>query len=382
MSWPLVERRRGPRDTDGPDRRDPTAPVTPQRLDDLARANDLLLSLQSLAVTISSSLDEEEVIRRGVDRARQLVAADAVLVLLVDESGGWRTASGPNDRVAATIDARVLACLESKRAVSLDGGQIWAAADHGVYRALTSRGETVGILAAEWLPGNRPDAAQTEALVGVADALAIALDNARIFARLADRAAADERARMARELHDRVAGSLAALGYEVDGLARGLDADAADRVNRLRARLNVTIDELRGILDDLRTGRDGSGLTRAALDDLAARVRARSNVVVDVDGRFEPLVDSVGSELLLIVGEAMFNAERHSGARQVTVRVTRSGDLLVASVADDGCGLGGAVEGHGLRGMRERAEWIGADLRIDSSDAGTTVTVSVDTSVA
>lgn len=382
MSWPLVERRRGPRDSDGPDRRDPVSPVPDRRLDDLARANDLLLSLQRLAVTISSSLDEEEVIRRGVDRARQLVTADAVMVLLVDESGGWRTASGPNDRVAPAIDTRVLACLESKRAIAIDGGQIWEAADHGVYRALTSRGDTVGILAAEWLPGNRPDAAQTEALVGIADALAIALDNARIFARLADRAADDERARMARELHDRVAGSLAALGYEVDGLARALDGDAADRASRLRESLNMTIGELRGILDDLRTGHDGSGLSRAALDDLAARVRTRSNIAIDVDGRFEPLVDAVGSELLLILGEAMFNAERHSGARHLTVRVSRSGDLLVASVSDDGCGLGGAVEGHGLRGMRERAEWIGADLRIDSSSAGTTVTVSVDTSVA
>ena len=77
------------------------------------------------------------------------------------------------------LDARVLDCLDSNRAVTVEGYSVWPSANVGVYRALRSRGEILGLIAAEWLPGNTPTAAQSEALVGVADAMAIALDNSR-----------------------------------------------------------------------------------------------------------------------------------------------------------------------------------------------------------
>lgn len=373
MSWPLVERRRGDRPPDGPDRR-----VGSGSLDDLIEANGLLHSLQRLAVTISSSLDEDEVIHRGIEQARALVHADAITVLLVDSYGQWRSVGGPSDvdQTNPDLDARVLDCIDSNRAVTVEGHPVWPSANVGVYRALRSRGDLLGLIAAEWLPGNTPTAAQSEALVGVADAMAIALDNSRIFGRLAERAAADERARMARELHDRVASSLAALGYDLDGLAR--EAPDNERIAQTRRRLTSTIEELRGILDDLRTGRDGLGFSEDSVRDLIARVRSRSAVEIDLVGKFAPIEEPVGTELMLLLSEALLNVERHSGADRASVSVMHEHGRLEIRVSDNGRGLGDSREGHGMRGMRERAEWIGASIRIDSSTSGTSIAVTLE----
>jgi signal transduction histidine kinase len=89
-------------------------------------------------------------------------------------------------------------------------------------------------------------------------------------------------------------------------------------------------------------------------------------------------------ELLRIASEAIDNAVRHADATSVAVRVRSSADALEITVADDGRGFvpadAEALSGHyGLRGMRERAEAIGATLRITSNaGAGTTIFVSVE----
>lgn len=375
MSWPLVERRREVRQVD---------PVA--QIDQLARANELLLALQKMAVTLSSSLDVDEVIRRGVEQARRVVKADTIIVALFDRSdGSWSIVAGPDSLLgtrAIPAHSPALRCIESDRPLESTGDQLWIDADHGVYQTLRARGEVLGVLAGEWSAGHRPSVAEREAIVGVADALALALDNARIFSRLADRAASDERSRVARELHDRISGSLAAIGFELDDVARGLGDSGRAAVTRVRSHVNATVTELRELLDDLRGDVHGRGVDRASLSELVDRTARRSGMSVTLDHRIDSVdiieslrADGSATELHLITREALLNAERHSAAARVTVEVLVHDDEVLVRVSDDGRGLDTSRAGHGISGMRERAEWIGATLTIESTNAGTVVTI-------
>ncbi len=377
MMWPLVERRRTVRPDDHVG-----------QIDQLARANELLLALQKMAVTLSSSLDVDEVIQRGVEQARRVVKADTIIVALYDRSDDrWSLVAGPDsviDVAVLPVDSPVLRCVASDRPLVLTGEQLWSEADHGVYQVLRARGDILGFLAGEWSGGHEPAIAETEAIIGVADALALALDNARIFSRLADRVAHDERSRVARELHDRVSGSLAAIGFELDDVARGLGDVERAAIARVRAHIGETVTDLRDLLDDLRTDRDGHSIDRASIAALIERTTRRSGIAVilrhdlDASSSLDVLrTDGSASELHLMIREALLNAERHSGARNILVELEEKEGSVVIRVSDDGRGFDHTKVGHGLSGMRERADWIGASLDVAPGTRGTVVTISL-----
>ena len=206
----------------------------------------------------------------------------------------------------------------------------------------------------------------------------------------AERAArADERARLARELHDSVAKTLAGIGYTASALRMSLGRanggpDGLAAAIESAARRGVG--EARSVIADLRSVEPGA---------LAAVVRrvalawgaepGRPRVVLDVHDVREP-VGPVRDEALSILREALTNAERHSCARSVRVGLHRAGDDVVLSVADDGRGFPvpadptmASTGGHyGLLGMTERAERAGGRLHLHSRPgAGTTVTATL-----
>jgi len=375
MSWPLVERRRSVRSDD------PSG-----HLEQLARANELLLSLQKMAVTLSSSLDADEVVQRGVENARRVVSADAIIVALLDQTdGSWSVVAGPDDVIATdSLNGRSPAfrCLDNDRPIETSDGTLWRMAGHGVYHALRARGQVLGFIAGEWTQGRSATVAEREAIVGVADALALALDNARIFARLAERVARDERSRVARELHDRVSGSLAAIGFELDDLSRGVDEAKRAEIMRVREHVGSTISDIRRLLDDLRADRDGRALDASSVKELADRMTRRSGVKVTVNHRIDSdsvlhqlATDGTATEIHLMMREALLNVERHARARHVVLDLSLSDDQVNVVIRDDGRGFDPELRGHGISGMRERAEWIGASLLIDSGADGTAVTI-------
>ena len=95
-------------------------------------------------------------------------------------------------------------------------------------------------------------------------------------------------------------------------------------------------------------------------------------------------VGDAGTEILRVVGEALTNVRRHSGARNVRVSLRAEGDELVAEVSDDGRGFGpGTAPGVGRGSMRERAEALGGTLEVESGPgAGTRVRLRVPASEA
>ncbi|RKT31203.1 signal transduction histidine kinase [Microbacterium sp. AG1240] len=195
----------------------------------------------------------------------------------------------------------------------------------------------------------------------------------------------DERARIARELHDVLAHSLSQISVQSGVGLHLFDRDperAREALRSIRALSATGLDEVRGVLSFLRG--DERNATSAPLTpqpqlaDLSLLARDRSGLGLDVRlddelrGQTPPSV--VQTTAYRIVQEALTNVVRHSGATTATVTLARDADDLVATVGDDGTGMvPDHVAGGGIRGMRERAELAGGTLVISSDSRHGTV---------
>jgi signal transduction histidine kinase len=236
--------------------------------------------------------------------------------------------------------------------------------------------------------------------VAVATLAGIAIANRRAYARSArgqaEREAQqrvnEERLRIARELHDVVAHTMATITVQAAAASQLLTASperAAESLAAIRAASKDGLRELRAILDVLRNADEPADPTAPApglsrLDALAARVRqAGLPVTVTIDGQPRPLPAVTDVSAFRIIQEALTNAVRHAGPATATVAVRYGADDLRIEVRDDGRGApvipgdgddrrNGAVpgSGHGLRGMRERAAAAGATIEIGPMESG------------
>lgn len=200
----------------------------------------------------------------------------------------------------------------------------------------------------------------------------------------------DERRRLARDLHDGPAQSMAAALFGVDlaisSLARAPET-AREELVRARELLRDALDEVRAMMAGLRPRLlDERGLI-AALQALAGTTPLWGpGVTIETHGLTsgQRLAPDVELALYRIAQEAVSNARRHGSASRVTVRLERTNEGVTLSVADDGHGflprrIGPVGDtGQGLPGMRERARLLGGELTIDSSPgSGTCVVVSI-----
>ncbi|WP_166177083.1 response regulator [Rubrobacter tropicus] len=218
-------------------------------------------------------------------------------------------------------------------------------------------------------------------LQGVANVLAMRVEREEAQEEL-DRVREAERSRVARDLHDEALGDLTyavAEAQHVQSICT--EEEAAQRLGRLAAALKRVGEQLRGAVYDLRLGQERERPFTDLLDTLVELHRTMApdlRISTDVrDGLLSGPLGETGTELLRIIGEALTNARRHSGANNVRVAVWSPGDTLSVEVSDDGRGFdpsAGGPGGTGTRGMRERARLLGADLRVDSAPGeGTTV---------
>jgi signal transduction histidine kinase len=187
---------------------------------------------------------------------------------------------------------------------------------------------------------------------------------------VAERTAADERVRIARELHDVVAHTLSLIVVQSEVLStRVEDGEQRDAARAVAELGRAAMGELHRTLDLLRGGDEpaerGPQPSLADLDRLVEQTRAGGLVVeLSVAGEVRPLPAGVEVSAFRIVQEALTNVRRHASASRVDVRVRFGMEALEVSVEDDGSGAAAAGdrEGHGLRGMRERAAMLGGAL--------------------
>lgn len=203
---------------------------------------------------------------------------------------------------------------------------------------------------------------------------AVHLDTALLFADFRDTATADERKRLAREMHDGVAQDIASLGYIVDALAaRPATPKQGEQFAMLRERITHVVSEVRASVLTLRTSVGESESLGAAIGTVARHLSEVSGVPIQVrlDEHATRLRPEVEAELFRIAQEAMNNAIKHAEPTLIEVLCQVHAPDALVSVTDNGRGLQKArSDSHGLKIMRERAKLINGRLRILDNPAG------------
>jgi two-component system sensor histidine kinase UhpB len=191
-----------------------------------------------------------------------------------------------------------------------------------------------------------------------------------------------ERARVARDLHDEVNQSLTALLLRLEAARVKAPVELAHELAETKALANQAMEELLMLARQLRpTALDDLGL-KAALAGHVQELNRRGTMTADFDahGDFSGLPADVQLVVYRVAQEALSNAVQHAGANNVRVSLVDSGDHVELVIADDGAGFtfDQAARGLGIAGMRERALHVRGDVRVESRPGlGTSVSLNV-----
>lgn len=220
-----------------------------------------------------------------------------------------------------------------------------------------------------------------ELVVGLAAAAGVAIENARLHARVQELTVLEDRERIARDLHDTVIQRLFATGLSLQGTAPLVHTNPDTAVIRIQAAvddLDLTVKHIRSAvfaLEATRAGRDGLrdrvlSLTREAAGALGFDPRVLFDGPVDTG-----TPDDIAADVLATLREAVSNVARHAGARRMEVEVLVSDHEVVLRVTDDGVGPPNpdAPRGHGLANMATRAERHGGVFSIRAGPPAGTI---------
>lgn len=226
-----------------------------------------------------------------------------------------------------------------------------------------------------------------ELLSILAQHAAIALTNARLYERSRELTIAEERSRLAHELHDAVSQKLFSLRLTAQAAAALVDRDPArakGELQQVAALAAEAADELRAAVVELRPAAlDEDGLIHTLRNQIHVLDRAHAATVTFDTCGIKALPAAQEEALLRVAQEALHNALRHSGAAKVDVVLARRGQGAVLSITDSGKGfepraVRRAGRHLGLVSMRDRASGVGGRLRVESAPGkGTTIEMEV-----
>ncbi|MEV3872103.1 GAF domain-containing sensor histidine kinase [Streptomyces sp. NPDC049906] len=370
-----------------------------------------LSAVSSALLAMSRHLEVRDVLKTIVVSARELLDAQYAALGVPDDHGGfaqfvvdgisdeqWR-AIGPLPRQHGILAAMLKdAGTERLADVRMDPRfEGWPAAhpEMSDFLGMPIRDgdEIIGALFLANKNHPAPDGGcgfteEDEDLLAIlAQHAAIALTNARLYERSRELTIAEERSRLAHELHDAVSQKLFSLRLTAQAATALVDRDTArakDALNQVAALAAEAADELRAAVVELRP---------AALDEdgLVATLRTHVQVLdrvhsarVTYRGHLACALPATQEEAVLRVAqEALHNALRHSGAERVDVLLEPHGRGAVLRVTDDGAGFDPEAVRHagrhlGLVSMRDRADGVGGTLTVTSEPGqGTTIQMEV-----
>jgi signal transduction histidine kinase len=217
----------------------------------------------------------------------------------------------------------------------------------------------------------------TGPLLGFADQAALALELAERRRDVEQITLLQDRDRIARDLHDLAIQRLFAAGMTLQSSQRFMEhPEGMERLTRTVDDLDDTIKIIRSTIFGLRShgggGRESDGLrgrvaeaVRASATSLGFPPALRIEGLVETD-----VPGDIADHAVAVLGEALSNAARHSGAQAVDVRLQCTKGELTLTVTDDGCGVPGDVGRSGLKNIEERAVTLGGTLTLGERPEG------------
>jgi signal transduction histidine kinase len=383
--------------------------VIGQMQEKLERQNRELLALHEAGLDIHANLSTDEVLQRVVDQARSLVGARYGALSVIDQEGKIeafltsgltaeeRAAIGPPPTGHGLLGISLHEAQHLRLAdISRDPRAHGFPAHHPPMKSLLAvpilcKGPFRGNLyLTEKIGGSEFTEGDEETLARLATKAAIAIDNAYLHQRLRVLAVAEERLRIAHEMHDGMAQVLAYVNTKAQAvqtyLRAGKTAEADSQLEQLaQAAREVYADAREGILG-LRTASGPDATLATALRTFLDHWQDQSAVEVEFEAddglRLDPAVEL---QLMRIVQEALTNVRKHARARRARVELHSGPASVAVAIEDDGVGFdpggerpGGVLPRFGLTTMRERAESVGGVLEIDTAPgSGTRIRVAI-----
>ena len=228
-------------------------------------------------------------------------------------------------------------------------------------------------------PGQRvpiegPDSEAGELATAINEMLARLEAERRESTRRALAAQESERLRIAQELHDEVGQTLTAALLQLSALIKRVERAAAEKLGEAQETVRTSLEDVRRIALELRPeALEHLGLV-SAIEALCERLEQRTGLHVSrrIAADLPTLEHDQQLVIYRVAQEALTNVVRHSGATEAELGLDRSPDRVTLRVLDNGRGLDGGADndGVGLRGMRERALLVGADLDVRTRPRG------------
>ncbi|WP_030688764.1 GAF domain-containing sensor histidine kinase [Streptomyces sp. NRRL B-1347] len=370
-----------------------------------------LYAVSSALLAMSSQLEVRDVLKTIVASARELLSAEYAALGVPDDHGGfaqfvvdgvtdeqWK-AIGPLPRQHGIL-AAMLQKAEPERLADVREDprfEGWPSAhpDMSDFLGLPIRygDETLGALFLANKNCSKPaggcgfDEDDEELLSILAQHAAIALTNARLYERSRELTIAEERSRLAHELHDAVSQKLFSLRLTAQAATALVDRDPArakGELQQVAALAAEAADELRAAVVELRPAAlDEDGLVATLRTHIQVLDRAHSATVTFGSTGVRALPAAQEEAMLRVSQEALHNALRHAEADRVSVTLERHGTGAVLRVTDDGKGFDPRATRRagrhlGLVSMRDRAGGVGGRLTVASEPGkGTTIEMEV-----
>jgi GAF domain-containing protein len=368
------------------------------------RRRDELEALYRADETLHSSLRLDDVLETLVELAISILRADSASVWLIEPGRKLRlravrglpqTVVNEIDRLAwraPVVDEMlandVLGVEDIRTDERFPPGLRAVNNREGIRAVLSGRicssSQVFGIFAIAFNTPRRFRDEEKRLVAALGQRASLAFQNARLFEQAQQAATAEERQRLARELHDAVTQTLFSASLIAEVIPRMWDRDPAEagqRLDELRRLTRGALAEMRTLLIELRPMALVETPLAQLLGQLAQATASRSNLEVAVDSEGDPrrLPGEVQIALYRIVQEVLNNTAKHANAHRAGLTMAWAADGVDLRLWDDGCGFrtGSIPAGHfGLGIMGERAHSIHARLDLDSQPgSGTRVEV-------
>jgi signal transduction histidine kinase len=276
---------------------------------------------------------------------------------------------------------------------AVPGGESVLAGHAYIGAPMCARGKILGVLSVIGPAGREFSAEEAALLASIAEQVGVAVENAQLYEQAEALAVAEERQRLAREIHDTLAQGFTGIKLQLEAVESALEREEAGlalaRLSSARRLANQSLAEARRSVWALRS----TSLEKKRLEDaLRDSVRGLTDgtglaVTIEVEDPLPRFPTELERDLLRVAQEAVMNVVKHAQARNLAIEIGYEEKQIVLRVEDDGRGFAtDAVEGSradgsgfGLTAIRERVARHGGRLEIDSHHGrGTRITVCIE----